>query len=329
MSDEGTFLRGLLANPGDATLRSVYADWLEERGDPRAAFLRLDPGFERIHYVDWLERDGHIDWYLQHRPEVARLAEERRSTDPARQQLSPLGATIDPGWLAFMETLGCPFRPFFFFSNAGVPAELEVDELPFTDPIGTRGAIITFESAFRAGDPGDPGLVSDLRFLCELRPGNCWSGAATCPIHLFLSELRPGRRRLTAAAVLTALKARAFRSEHIRSLRATRIAYPGYHPGTANDEIHNDPDEQHLFRPPGEDEDEDEGGSGPDPTHAALLAYVQDQHLWYVLLHGGPSDVIGEERQCGYVVLFAVGKSPHGDRLVGVVSHQVCHNLCD
>jgi hypothetical protein len=24
-----------------------------------------------------------------------------------------------------------------------------------------------------------------------------------------------------------------------------------------------------------------------------------------------------------------VGKSPHGDRLVGVVTNQSCHNLCD
>ena len=31
----------------------------------------------------------------------------------------------------------------------------------------------------------------------------------------------------------------------------------------------------------------------------------------------------------GWVILFAVGRSPHGPRLVGVVSHQLCHNLCD
>jgi uncharacterized protein (TIGR02996 family) len=42
MSDEPAFLRALLASPEDNNLRLVYADWLEERGDPRAEFLRLE-----------------------------------------------------------------------------------------------------------------------------------------------------------------------------------------------------------------------------------------------------------------------------------------------
>src|SRR5262249_37551795 len=65
MTDETPFLRAILAKPGDATTRLVYADWLEERGDPRSPFLRLDPEVERISYVAWLERDGHLDYYLQ------------------------------------------------------------------------------------------------------------------------------------------------------------------------------------------------------------------------------------------------------------------------
>ena len=47
MSDELAFLRGLLTSPEDDTLRLVYADWLEERGDPRAAFLRLEVALHR------------------------------------------------------------------------------------------------------------------------------------------------------------------------------------------------------------------------------------------------------------------------------------------
>jgi uncharacterized protein (TIGR02996 family) len=41
MSHEA-FLRAITANPEDDVLRLVYADWLEEQGDPRAEFLRLD-----------------------------------------------------------------------------------------------------------------------------------------------------------------------------------------------------------------------------------------------------------------------------------------------
>jgi uncharacterized protein (TIGR02996 family) len=41
LSEENGFLRAILANPADSGLRLVYADWLEERSDPRAAFVRL------------------------------------------------------------------------------------------------------------------------------------------------------------------------------------------------------------------------------------------------------------------------------------------------
>lgn len=40
MIDE-EFHAGLIANPSDDGLRAVYADWLEEQGDPRSEYLRL------------------------------------------------------------------------------------------------------------------------------------------------------------------------------------------------------------------------------------------------------------------------------------------------
>jgi uncharacterized protein (TIGR02996 family) len=42
MSDEAAFLAAIIANPDDDTPRLVYADWLDENGDPdRAEFIRL------------------------------------------------------------------------------------------------------------------------------------------------------------------------------------------------------------------------------------------------------------------------------------------------
>jgi uncharacterized protein (TIGR02996 family) len=38
---EEAFLDSICADPRDSTPRLVYADWLEERGDPRAAYLRV------------------------------------------------------------------------------------------------------------------------------------------------------------------------------------------------------------------------------------------------------------------------------------------------
>jgi uncharacterized protein (TIGR02996 family) len=38
--DDAAFLQGVVAAPEDNALRLVYADWLEEQGDPRAEYLR-------------------------------------------------------------------------------------------------------------------------------------------------------------------------------------------------------------------------------------------------------------------------------------------------
>jgi hypothetical protein len=50
--------------------------------------------------------------------------------------------------------------------------------------------------------------------------------------------------------------------------------------------------------------------------------------MWYVLMHITPEEY-GGSFFSSYVVLFAVGHSLTGNRLIGVVTHQVCHNLCD
>jgi uncharacterized protein (TIGR02996 family) len=42
MTDDEGFIRAIVDSPGDEAPRLVYADWLEERGDPRAAYLRAE-----------------------------------------------------------------------------------------------------------------------------------------------------------------------------------------------------------------------------------------------------------------------------------------------
>jgi uncharacterized protein (TIGR02996 family) len=41
MSYTDAFLQAILNDPEDDTVRLIYADWLEERGDPRGEFIRL------------------------------------------------------------------------------------------------------------------------------------------------------------------------------------------------------------------------------------------------------------------------------------------------
>lgn len=55
--------------------------------------------------------------------------------------------------------------------------------------------------------------------------------------------------------------------------------------------------------------------------HGRLNRHVTGQ-LWYALLHIGG-------RPCDMVTLLAVGHSPHGNRLVGAITSQACHNLCN
>jgi hypothetical protein len=83
---------------------------------------------------------------------------------------------------------------------------------------------------------------------------------------------------------------------------------------TANDEIHIDFAEQYMFSHEAEDVE--------DISTRGLKSYVSDGRLWYVLLHVG-------EKPGAMVALLAVGRSPHGNRLVGAITSQMCHSLCD
>ena len=44
MTQDEAFLAGIVAHPEDPAARLVYADWLEDRGDPRAGYLRAQAG---------------------------------------------------------------------------------------------------------------------------------------------------------------------------------------------------------------------------------------------------------------------------------------------
>lgn len=48
MPTEEAFLARLADHPDDDTTRLIYADWLEDRGDPRAAYLRAEVDLARM-----------------------------------------------------------------------------------------------------------------------------------------------------------------------------------------------------------------------------------------------------------------------------------------
>ena len=288
MNEENAFLGSMLVSPDDEALRLVYADWLEERGDIRAEYLRLDLEIERQ------KSQGRVALQL-------------------KQRLAEIELGVDRAWLSFVTSLGRPFR---MGQNNSEHFDIEPADLPFSEPIGKRGRVFTFRSQFTMPQSWQPGLLEDLRLIMELEWGEIAYGAADMPVNPFICELDDEGSPLTGAVVLEALKARQFKSEHIRNLAATSIPFPGYHPHTDNDEIHNDFSAQHIF----ENEQVDEFSN----IHGALKQYVSEGQLWYVLLHPTKHDGFAS-----YVVLFSVGRSPHGKRLVGAITHQMCHNLCD
>jgi uncharacterized protein (TIGR02996 family) len=321
MNEERELLHHIHASPGDESARLVYADWLESRGDPRAVYVRTDPELRRFSVVAWIEATGQLESYGKAGEESFR--QEHRAELARRQHHRELAASLDPAWVALFDFLSCPFEPFYFPRHADGSRCLEPEALPLLKVIGTRGAIMTFASDLRTGVAWDEDLTRDLRFLRGLELDECAYGSATCPLHPFLCELEPTGRPLTGADVLAALQPRRFHNPHIPTLDAEWIAFPNSQ-GQSADEIHNDFAGQHVF--PSRDEEDEEPLSPSEGAHGVLQSYVRDGKLWYVLLHDIPAE--GDEYS-RYVVLFAVGLSPAGDRLLGAVTHQLCHNLCD
>src|SRR5579871_6533645 len=75
MNDDQDFIQAILADPGNDTLRLVYADWLEERGDKRAEYIRVEAA---------LAVAGQVD---SQRELQRRVDELRKAIDPRWQAL--------------------------------------------------------------------------------------------------------------------------------------------------------------------------------------------------------------------------------------------------
>jgi uncharacterized protein (TIGR02996 family) len=82
MSEDESFARAVVDNPGDDAHRLVYADWLEERSDPRGPYLRAETA--------WAKGCREVGW-------VPPTTEMQRQ---AVLTLQRLAAGLDPVWVA-------------------------------------------------------------------------------------------------------------------------------------------------------------------------------------------------------------------------------------
>ena len=95
MLNEEAFLAAIREVPDDDALRFVYADWLEDRGDPRAEFLRMECLFENLS-----RRDG-------------RYAEQKTL-------LRAMGSRVGVEWAASMTRSPIWLEPeHFYFASDG------------------------------------------------------------------------------------------------------------------------------------------------------------------------------------------------------------------
>lgn len=151
MSEEDALLRAALDRRGDETARLVYADWLDERADPRGAFLRAE--------LEWA-RTGKKEKALR------ALAEPLDAVWVARVARPPLGICADK------IAIGATHAP-------ATAADLDAaeEELGFALPAEYRALLMNFNGACPAiGLPAQPprfpfGVSDAQRFVHVLPAG--------------------------------------------------------------------------------------------------------------------------------------------------------------
>jgi hypothetical protein len=212
------------------------------------------------------------------------------------------------------------------------PIVLDFDTPSADYPLGERIVLRDSIAFFESQPSVDSDVNQDTEFLARLPTTFCYYGARDCQIYPFICVPKSPHRDLpNAFAVLQDLRAENFSSEHIKNLDTISIPYPGYNPGTENDEIHTETSEQAIFQ---KSDGNDEDGNAIPPHesliwHSELQRYVLSTHIYYVLLHTKPYISAGGSSFSDVVILFAVGVSPGTGNLVGAVTHQACHNYCD
>ncbi len=156
MSEDEAFIRKVVDSPGDDLPRLVYADWLDERDDPRGAYLRAE--------VEW--------------------AKSKQTTGFLVLRLHGLAEGLDPVWVARVsrppEGVCCDHLKF----RRGGPhlARKDVDEIDRWPgvklPAVYKAFLLNHNGGYpiRRGSPEQkPELIDDsdsIRFFPVIPPGD-------------------------------------------------------------------------------------------------------------------------------------------------------------
>ena len=121
MSEHAAFVRSILAAPDDDLPRLVYADFLDEHGDPRGEFIRVQLAIAAL--ADEPRCDASLYGAgpprARDRHDAGRLAdlrarELRLLTAHIRTWVAPLGPAVTGVrfWRGFIDTVRCPAAAF-------------------------------------------------------------------------------------------------------------------------------------------------------------------------------------------------------------------------
>ena len=179
------FLRAICADPEDDTVRLVYADWLDENGDPdRAAFIRLQIEYE------WRRVARACDGAF-----LARYTSAARNGGPWRNELPRLPGISWPGFFR----RGFAHEVAISDGRHLVRNREAVFEATPVDTASVAGASLT--TLTRVMELPELNRVSRLWLHhCRLAPGE-WGVVARCPYLTRLDFLglappfRPSPRR--------------------------------------------------------------------------------------------------------------------------------------
>lgn len=184
-SDEAAFLKAIADNPADETARLAYADWLQDRADPRAAVVRASARFlSSVRELAELRRTDQHEWANVVDPLFGRLRTVSMTWDHNDGEAVVFGSRVAPAEL---------------FHRGRILFELVSDRMGSEIVAEEPGVVVCL--IVKEGDRAPLGapLLAYLRLPIELpRPP---SRPPTVPLKAFVDDLERRHEALRGSSV--------------------------------------------------------------------------------------------------------------------------------
>jgi len=178
MTPDEAFIQDIVAQPSDNSLRLIYADWLDEQGDPRGTFLRLEA-------------------------ELAALPDSDRRKTKLRKRVQQLQKDIAPDWLARLDRTAIEnCEPRFEFECPKRWEHLQAtgdEKVRFCD--ACQKPVFHCDTVAEAQEHAWEGECVAIDSCVGRKKGDLRTGERMLRMGLFLPPQRPDRERLEEGTV--------------------------------------------------------------------------------------------------------------------------------